>query len=120
MLKFPQLFIVAVRLIALGVLDLVKVVLVELAYKRSKVGVLKVFWQNRLGEFVHILVVIVSGCAHARKAWGGVVIHTLTMKLSPLAPHDTMWLCMPSSSMLSRGGSKVRPAQGRGNGRERT
>lgn len=42
------------KLVIVYVLDLVKVVLVQLAYKGSKVGVFEHSWEDGFGEFVHV------------------------------------------------------------------
>lgn len=43
------------KAMVIGVLDFVKVVLVELADKGSKVGVFEHAWKNGSGEFIHVL-----------------------------------------------------------------
>ena len=39
----------------LGLLHLVEVILVQLAHKRRKVGMLEMLWKNTFGKVVHVL-----------------------------------------------------------------
>jgi hypothetical protein len=84
------------KLRVIAVFDFVKIILVELAYKRGKIGVLEETWEDRFSELVHVL------CAPqmSQERMSINRRRTFTTKQSPRGPHDTTGWNNGSSSIL--------------------